>query len=506
MFILASLLVLADVWLPVYSHEKSSAQLHVQSCRWDAAKNCVDDSDVKTWTFPAEYTGHRSICHLVGATNATGFVAWVGGDTYSVGDPFGFTPAQTGFGVQAIDLQRVCAASSRINLWAEASDRKAWFGVDAPLPELLWSPSYGVTNNSNIKMLPTFDRVRVRVMRLTVDGYEVANFNWPCQVVVDKTFSAGTRQFLHEGDLIGGDEPDLDWNRLLIDLSYRPSYILVTNMEYAVVFGDDELLRPHKPVQPITAHPLVISRRYEVERRAPTAIGMTGGSSAATFRWRIDGEDPWASKFGSTYVAFRVFAYVDKRVAARNMWNGYCGEKESYEKYNIPEAEDKIDQVKIADGVYSEAAASNAFAKCEQFVVSASEFIRVISGSSSYDGVTNVDLTAAYSMLSSLSNSINNARWLLGQIRNGANRYADFIAQCRLAVERFDVVLDLAYSAVVPFDSGVQRMPPVQSDGSYRFTAAIPAAGRAHWAAWQIFTFNSKFNIVDSGSVVVPVQ
>ena len=503
MFVLASLLVLADVWLPVYSHEKSSAQLHVQSCRWDAAKNCVDDSDVKTWTFPAEYTGHRSICHLVGATNATGFVAWVGGDTYSVGDPFGFTPAQTGYGVQAIDLQRVCAASSRINLWAEASDRKAWFGVDAPLPDLLWSPSGGVTNNANVKTLPTFDRVRVRVMRLRVDGRDVTDFNKPCQVVLDKIVSAGARRFLHEGDLIGGDEPDLDWNRLSTDFFSKPSYIFVTNMEYAVVFGDDELRSSSKLYQPIAAHPLVISRRYEVEHRAPTAIGMTGGSSAATFRWRIDGEDPWASKFGSTYTAFRVFAVVDAKAAGRV----YTHEHDKYwEGVRAAEARAVIDQVKIADGVYSEASATNAFSKCETVAYWSQYYLGYIEEVSLYDGVTNADFAAAHSMLSSLSNSINNARWLLGQIRNGSNRYADFIAQCRLAVERSVAAHSLAYSAVVPFDSGVQRMPPVQSDGSYRFTAAMPAADRANWAAWQVFTFNSKFKSIDSGSVVVPVK
>lgn len=506
MFILASLLFLADVWLPVYSHERSSAQLHVQSCKWDAAKNCVDDSDIKTWTFPAEYTGHRSICHLVGATNATGFVAWVGGDTYSVGDPFGFTPAQTGFGVQAIDLQRVCAASSRISLWADASDRKAWFGEDSPLPSKKLSLSSRVTNELNVATLPTNDLVRVRVFRLCVDGYDVADLNEPCTVVLDRVFNRNERDFIFEGDILGGDVPDIDWANLAYDFSDKPTYVHITNLEYAVVFGDGEMRTPYVSHRSITAHPLVISRRYEVERRVPTAIGMTGGANQATFRWRIDGEDPWASKFGSTYTAFRVFAYVDERVAARNMWNGYCGDKDGYNKYSIPDAKDKIAQVKIADGVYSEAAASNAFTKCELFVSSASGFVSVISGASSYDGVTNVDLTAAYSMLSSLSNSINNARWLLGQISNGANRYADFIAQCGLAVERFDAVLDLAYSAVVPFDSGVQRMPPVQSDGSYRFTAAIPAAGRVNWAAWQVFTFNSKFNIVDSGSVVVPVK
>ena len=504
MFILASLLFLADVWLPVYSHERSSAQLHVQSCKWDAAKNCVDDSDVKTWTFPADYTGHRSICHLVGATNATGFVAWVGGDTYSVGDPFGFTPAQTGFGVQAIDLQRVCAASSRINLWAEASDRKAWFGVDAPLPDLFYISSLGdKTTHVNVVTLPTTDRIRVRVMRLRIDGYEVADLNKPCQVVLDKMFSAVARQFLHEGDLIGGDKPDLDWSRLSTDFFSKPSYTPLTNMEYAVVFGDDELRSSSKLYQPITAHPLVISRRYEVERRVPTAIGMTGGASAATFRWRIDGEDPWASKFGSTYVAFRVFAYVDAKAAGRV----YTYENDKYwDGVRAAEARAAIDQVKIADGVYSEAAATNAFSKCETVAYWPQYRIGYIEEMSLYDGVTNADFAAAHSMLSSMSNSINNARWLLGQIRNGANRYADFIAQCRLAVERSVAAHSLAYSALMPFDSGLQRMPPVQSDGGYRFTAAIPAADRANWAAWQVFTFNSKFKNIGPGSVVVPVK
>ena len=60
----------------------------------------------------------------------------------------------------------------------------------------------------------------------------------------------------------------------------------------------------------MTCHPILVTRRFEAVHTAPTAVSVNGDSvcrvAQPTFRWRIDGEDPWASAYGTTYTAFKV--------------------------------------------------------------------------------------------------------------------------------------------------------------------------------------------------------
>ena len=192
-----------------------------------------------------------------------------------------------------------------------ASDRMARLGAVDELPGLYRvTPLGDVTNNVNVATVPTTENVRVRVMRLSIDGYSVADLNKESRVVLDRTFTREVRDFIHEGDFLGDDELDIDWATLAEDFASKPSYTPMTNMCYAVVFGDGALRSSRYPYEIINAHPILVTRRFEQTHTPPTAVGLNGDSvcrvAQPTFRWRIDNEDRWASAFGTTYTAFSI--------------------------------------------------------------------------------------------------------------------------------------------------------------------------------------------------------
>ena len=557
MILFASLLVIGDVWLPVYSHEQSTDQLHVQSCVWDSERNCIDDGNRNTWTFPAEYTGKRSVCYLPGATNATGFIAWVGGDTYSVGDPFGYTPAASGGNVQAVDLTRTTAVSPRINLWADASDRKAWFGEDSPLPSKLYEVSAGITQECNIATIPLAELVRVRVVRLRVNGVDgVSDFlssmegNYFDGVVLDRTFFRGERNFICEGDFLGG-APDIGWSNLSTGLEYNLSAASISNAEYAVVFGDGAVrdnFSADGARRPYTAHPIVISRRFEVAHTPPTAIGMTGGAHP-TFNFRIDGEDPWASRFGSTYTAFKaeIYSIVDmadgegRSIAATN---SLADAIQSARGTNYSA------RVTLGSARQTVNGRSDFFPNNAPYIarVVSNTFEKCASGIALCRSVNSAFTNAVEVVCDVIGNGLNSEAAAAGvaECRSATNNAAVALARCDDAQFYFDKVNldDLAggkaytaasncldcvncvieavdawqdgagivshafASSTVEVDFGVQRMPPKRPDGSYRWTAPAAYTNRTTWGSWRIFTYNSKFRDTDpsTGSQVMPIE
>ena len=285
----------SGVWLPVHSYEKSTSPLHVREF-----SNMPDGrfAAEREWTFPASYTGHRSVCWLPGASTNMAFYAWVGSDNYTPGDPFGFTPAASSNNTQAIALTRTSTITPRIKLWeAGSSDRIVRYGLDQP-------------TNTTTATLPQSDVVRVRVSRLSADEWEMWEMGLDYRVVLDRTFSAESRDYIHEGDFVVSNEFDIGWSSMneVISLRRYQSSFLVTNVAYAIVFGHGELDRTAlNPYNEMTCHPLLVTRRFEAEQTPPTAVGYD--ATLRTFRWRIDNEDPWASKYGTTYTAFKVQAY-----------------------------------------------------------------------------------------------------------------------------------------------------------------------------------------------------
>ncbi|MBO7206596.1 MAG: hypothetical protein J6W10_03170, partial [Kiritimatiellae bacterium] len=74
--------------------------------------------------------------------------------------------------------------------------------------------------------------------------------------------------------------------------------------------GDIEYFSSEDNHHTVNALPYVLTRRFEVERTAPISVIEDGDSvcklARPTFSWRIDGDDKWASAFGTTYTAFKV--------------------------------------------------------------------------------------------------------------------------------------------------------------------------------------------------------
>ena len=287
------------IHLPVYSYARASSPLHVRSMVEDVF------SDEREWTFPASYTGHRSVCWLPGATSNMAFIAWVGGDEWQPGDPFGFTPAASPSNVQAIALTRTSAVTPRLRLWTEStSDRALRYNETPP------------SNRCAIVDVASIPKAtRVRVARYAINDKEVWDLSTLIKVFMDKTFENDVRDFIHEGDLLSCGEFDIDWDTLEADVvgnesveDYCPNG--VTNMLYAIIIGDGAADYANVAVYRRTkSHPYVVQRRFEVTHTTPTAVSCTTNAVGAVFTWRIDGEDKWASAFGTTYTAFRVRVY-----------------------------------------------------------------------------------------------------------------------------------------------------------------------------------------------------
>ena len=226
---------------------------------------------------------------------------------YEVGQPFGIVrDVDVGWNSAraTIELAETSAVSDRIKLWTAGgdggSDRVARFGLDQP-------------TNTTTATIPQTDAVRVRVARLSADEWQMSDFGLDYTVVLDRTFTVESRDYIHEGDFDMGGEFDIGWSSMfsLLAMRRQQSALLVTNVAYAVVFGNGELDRTSlNPDNEMTCHPLLVTRRFESEQTRPTAVSVNGDSvcrtAQPTFRWRIDGEDPWASQYGTTYTAFRV--------------------------------------------------------------------------------------------------------------------------------------------------------------------------------------------------------
>ncbi len=271
--------------------------------------------------YPAEWTGHRSVCTVPGGTNDA-FEAWTGGDAYSVGNPYG---TSAGRAHPAIDLTAYSPIVPRIDVSTGASDRAPTIAAYVEgLYRIVWD--LDITDDLRNNMLSDLvwtkmNRYevaeprpveRVRIVRWVVDGWPMYRHGVKPKAVVDQKMHLSNRAFLTEADVLATGALDIDWENLNSDVVNNFSVIrrgvAVTNVAYLVVIGDGktywEIPSDTNSVPAVLDR--VVERRYEFRRTRPTPVGSSLARGVASFSFRIDGEEPAVSRYGSSYTACRV--------------------------------------------------------------------------------------------------------------------------------------------------------------------------------------------------------
>ena len=250
------------------------------------------------------------------------------GDGYTPGtDPMGVVrDLEVGWsGATAeIELSEMNAITPRINLWkADESDRGArtdfaadpsnrYVNVFGGNPEEGASGGKGGSGGEGGGSAVPVES-RIRVVRYQVDGFPVYEIGAPATVLFDRKFQQDVRSVINEGDFLSDDVFDIDWNLLedevVNSFGTQLAGCPVTNVNYIIAYGDGAVsYRADADTNTVVkAHPLMISRRFEVTHTPPTAIqDAVCNKARPTFRWKIENEDIWASWYGTTYTAFKI--------------------------------------------------------------------------------------------------------------------------------------------------------------------------------------------------------
>lgn len=306
---MTSLLLIATLYLPVYS-PKSDSQLHV------AAMDTNTMAVSQSWTFPASYTGHRSVCCLPGATSDMSFAAWTGGDNYNPHtDPFGVS---TGYVYPAVELTRLSPITPRFDVWKAGTMRVATTNILEG-------------GDSLDDSTPT----RVRVVRWKLDDRPIYNMAIEPRVVFDKIMDPFVATTLTEADFLNANTYDLDWDEfyreVVRSIAVRSGGYRVVKADYLVIVGDGDVvswINGFDTNKVAVASKQVITRRFGENRvlPAPSDLGEVNAVNP-TFKWTVDCPDSEA------YTAFRVVvtnedtqAFYDtgiKRMPPRDMSGVY---------------------------------------------------------------------------------------------------------------------------------------------------------------------------------------
>ena len=220
-----------------------------------------------------------------------------------------------------VELTDYNPVTPRIDLVAGTADR-----VDG-------TPPVGGVQSNMLEAASTVDPAfptRVRVVRYAINGYPVVKYwgNGMSDVVYDKTWNKPDRKF-SELDFLLDDQFDIDWTDSFTAKVASPGGVTrgsdgtagniaqvvgsgtsITNIEYLVVIGDGPATwdRGTDTNTVVTARVDRIVRRFGYTNTSPAAEPLEGVlySARPTFRWRMNGENGFVSRFGSSYTAFRL--------------------------------------------------------------------------------------------------------------------------------------------------------------------------------------------------------
>ena len=234
----------SSVFLPVYS-PKSASPLHV------AAIDTNTMAVVRSWEFPAEYTGHRSACHLSGADSNMTFVAWTGGTKYNPAtDPFG---TSRGHDYPVVEVTETSPITPRFDVWAAGVAQYS---------------STNCTGAVESDLLSSGDPVRIRVVRWKVDDDMSYIVPFNPRVVFDKVMDPRVATTLTEADFLDADTHDIDWeffsDEVANSMAVSLAHYQVVKADYLVVIGDGPVswLNSTDTNTLVTASPQVITRRF----------------------------------------------------------------------------------------------------------------------------------------------------------------------------------------------------------------------------------------------------
>lgn len=289
--------ILASPFAPVPATEvvvyspASSSQLHVSTF----STNPLDT--VISRAFPSSYTGHRAVCTIPSTSANDDFCAWIGGNAYAPGDPFGVS---TGRDHPAISLSRTSPIVNRINPWSGLGDRPT-----TPKPiKHYW-----------IDTLATGDSARLRVVRYSHDETLCNNFGVTNRVVADVMLDKNRRPFICEHDIFTNQFFDID-GYLVEDVRHLhiPENEL-TNVTYLVVVGNGpvsiQFVEPGEEISVtnVAALPILLERRHDPFRKKPIPVSSRSTDSGTVFNFRIPRGDQVAWEFGCPYTSCRVRVY-----------------------------------------------------------------------------------------------------------------------------------------------------------------------------------------------------
>ena len=294
-------------------------------------------------TFPASYTGHRAVCSIPRATTNDDFRAWIGGETFAPGDPYGCSNLRD---TPQLDLTRTSAVFARLNVYKSRSDnafsdRQLIFGDECDD-----TPGSEASANTNNVWGPAESSVEhVRVVPYLVagvysdgdgtDGFVHTSQYVDTRVVAEFDVRRDTKPCITEADFIRDGAFDIDWDGFSTSDFANNSRLTsaigeVTAVKYRVIFGTDSVIDnerdPALSAYGIRSFHTLIERRFErtALRTHPTntvVVSMQGRQPR--FSWRLDeptGEQiknypeyqqsyphiKSAARYGCSYTAFQI--------------------------------------------------------------------------------------------------------------------------------------------------------------------------------------------------------
>ena len=260
----------------------------------------------RKWTFSVADLSKRTKWDVPARTNSTlaAFIDTDGNGKYTPGEPFGVSNGRYPHEIELTDMSAICP---RFDLWEDRSDRQEFtHNSDFTGCELV--PESDRWRGEFVDFTAPAEKVRVTVSRFFVDGYDLSHAGLVGlhNVVFDKTFYRSQLSTFDEGFILNDENHDIDWEYFYEEVSNNRSVWQlgsdVTNITYIVNFDFDQF--DYRGTNRTLKTKLV--RRFEKVRTTPTAVGSVTTNGTTTFVFRIDGEDPKAAWFGTTYTACKV--------------------------------------------------------------------------------------------------------------------------------------------------------------------------------------------------------